>query len=293
MNSIYLYNVNANAAGFQAVCKMLSDPQKDQAEKIMLCMRGSFFNASMSAALYAVLKRIQEGHKVYLHEARSARVENILLKNGFFPHLIGAPEVHDTYGTTIRFRVFQNKDEEFFYNYTDRYIIHHHYFPAASEALKRKIHEGLLELFANALMHAQSHHGIITCGQFFPNKNTLEFCLADAGIGVHDNVRRFESGISDEEAIIWAMGEGHTTRTRSDGVPGGLGLKMLEDFIRLNNGKLIMASGHGYVEVNASRVTSRTLEYPFPGTVAHIIIQTDDPCYYTLSDENADEELPF
>jgi len=264
---------------------VLNDAQDDLAQAIVLGMRGTFFNAAMSAALYTVLKRVQERHKVYLHKERDARVENILLRNGFFPHLTGASEAYDTYGTTIRFKVFQRKDEDFFYDYTNRYVIHHPSFPVASKALKEEIHRGLLELFVNASTHADSRHGIFTCGQLFPNKNTLEFCLADAGIGIHGNVRKLEPNISDVDAIVWAMQEGNTTRIRTDGVPGGLGLKVLKEFIQHNGGRLIMVSGLGYLEINASGPNTLTLDCPFPGTVAHLAVRTDDPCYYALSYE--------
>lgn len=292
MSHIYLYNVDAGAQGFQRINSVLAEAGQVSGERVVLCMKGTWFNAPMSAALYAVLRQVKESKKLFLDKGRNASVERILSKNGFFPHLIGSPQTPDTYGTTIPFKVFHDHDEEVFNAHVNRYVTHHRSFPAASEALKRKINESLLELFVNACIHSQTRHGISTCGQFFPNRNRLEFCLADAGVGIHGNVRRLEPNLNDVEAIGWVLEAGHTTRDVHDGIPGGLGLKLLKSFIEMNNGRLILVSGCGYLELSATGIQSVRLEHPFPGTVAHVVIRTDDPCYYELSDSiPAEDEL--
>ncbi len=88
---------------------------------------------------------------------------------------------------------------------------------------------------------------------------------------------RLEPGSGEAEAIVWAMEEGHTTRT--DGVPGGLGLFMLTEFIESNDGKLLLVSGRGYLEIDASVTQTATLHHPFPGTVAYLLVRTDVSCY--------------
>lgn len=188
----------------------------------------------------------------------------------------GTQATPDTFGTTIRFRVFDDVDEEEFYGYADDHVTHHQGFSTAPEPLRNAISRGLLELFTNASLHSRALHGIAASGQFFPKKKLMQFCLADAGVGIHHNVGRLINGMDDASAVVWAMQSGNTTRV--DDVPGGLGLGDLADFIIRNGGKLILASGLGYVELDKEGMRKRTLAYSFPGTVARVVIRTDGSC---------------
>ena len=74
-----------------------------------------------------------------------------------------------------------------------------------SDGLRKKMSEAMLELFVNAQIHSETKH-IYTCGQFFPKRHRIEFCIADTGIGFKENFfRRFEKTISAVDAIRWAV----------------------------------------------------------------------------------------
>jgi hypothetical protein len=107
--------------------------------------------------------------------------------------------------------------------------------------------------------------------------------MADLGIGIRRNVKeKLGLKMTSQEAIEWAM-EGNTTKRGPR--PGGLGLKLIREFIKLNNGKLILVSDRGFWHLSAGRVETRRFENSFPGTVVSIEINTADTASYCLSSE--------
>jgi hypothetical protein len=95
--------------------------------------------------------------------------------------------------------------------------------------------------------------------------------------------------MSAEEAISWAT-EGRNT-TKRDSIPGGLGLKLLSEFIRLNGGRIQIISDTGYWCQDSSRISTSILTHPFPGTVVDLEIRTNDTNSYMLSSELADSDI--
>ena len=94
---------------------------------------------------------------------------------------------------------------------------------------------------------------------------------------------------SSVEAIEWCTTDHNTTRTGD--VPGGLGLKLLGDFIDLNRGSLQIVSGNGYWRREDQVATLRTFPDCFPGTAVNIIINATDPQFYVLSTELQPEDI--
>jgi hypothetical protein len=70
----------------------------------------------------------------------------------------------------------------------------------------KTIRQSLLEIFQNSAIHSDSASGIFACGQFIFKKQRLDFTIADAGIGIRENVRRYlgDDKISSRDAIRWA-----------------------------------------------------------------------------------------
>jgi hypothetical protein len=57
--------------------------------------------------------------------------------------------------------------------------------------------------------------------------------------------------MNSDQAIEWALQEGNTTRKGS--VPGGLGLKLIREFIAMNKGRIQIVSDRGYWEFSPRR----------------------------------------
>ena len=92
--------------------------------------------------------------------------------------------------------------------------------------------------------------------------------------------------MSAHDAIVWAMTGTNTTKTKSGGVPGGLGLKhIVQKLIELNRGTLRIVSGEGYWQDVSGNISAGPLQNPFPGTSVDIEINTADTLSYCLSNE--------
>lgn len=174
-------------------------------------------------------------------------------------------------------------DDRYFAAYVNRHI-RGKGLPMMSEALSQRFKNSIFEIFVNSAMHSETGLGIFSCGQYFPNKHLLDFSIADAGIGIRRKVRK-ELGLkmNSDEAIEWALQEGNTTRTGN--VPGGLGLKLLREFITMNRGRIQVVSDRGYWELNAGKETLLRMEHSFPGTVVNIEVNTADSASYRLRTE--------
>ena len=91
------------------------------------------------------------------------------------------------------------------------------------------------------------------------------------------------------EAIKWALKEGNSTK--KDRQPGGLGLKLIKDFINLNTGKMQIISRFGYYEFSQGEFSVSDMDHDFPGTCVNIEINTQDSNSYCLQTELNNKDI--
>lgn len=251
--------------------------------------RCGFFEANMAAPLYVVIAKLRdELNDVSIHYVPPA-IEEILKKNEFLT-VFNMEVLRDTNQTTLPFKLFKLQAGEQFNDYLDRYMWGRG-IPHMSDALTKRFRQSLLEIFLNASIHSDSKSGIFTCGQFFPKKNRLDFTIADAGVGIRENVRRYTERpkLGSCSAIEWALTEGNSTRTGKQ--PGGLGLKLIKEFIKMNKGKLQIVSRYGYYEFSAGGHSVTKMAHDFPGTCVNIEINTQDTSSYWLTSELSSNDI--
>jgi len=247
---LYVDTIRSNYSGFSSIAELAEHARKlwlDHAElDFGMC---SFFEANMVAPLYVVIaKLLDEQNEVSIHNISSA-TEKILKKNHFLT-VFNMETLSDTNQTTLPFKIFKIQEGKQFNDYLDRYM-RGRGIPSMSDALTKRFRQSLLEIFLNASIHSVST-GIFACGQFFPYKHRLDFTIADAGVGIRENVRRYTGRpkMNSCTAIKWALIEGNSTKKVNQ--PGGLGLKLIKDFTLLNKGKLQIVSRFGYYEFSGS-----------------------------------------
>ncbi len=124
-----------------------------------------------------------------------------------------------------------------------------------SPRLRNAIVGVVWEIYDNAFEHANSSIGVYSCGQHFPRLRILQLAVADFGIGIPENVRRYLRGqgvqlspgvqLPAPVCLRWAFQEGASTKKQGTG--RGLGLKLLKDFVNVNHGALEIYSQDGYV----------------------------------------------
>lgn len=277
-------------AGFEALVRLQMQTQDCIFDKVDIDMGATnWFDADMCAAFGALLYRLSEElNSVRLTNIRP-NVENILSKNGFLSHY-GREKLPDRWGTTIPYQRFDAKDDRYFAGYIENELMHRSEMPDMSPGLLKKFRESIFEIFSNAVLHSRTKLGIFSCGQFFPARHQLDFSVADLGIGIRQNVKENAGlDLSPEKAIEWAT-QGRNT-TKHGQIPGGLGLKLLGEFIHLNGGCIQIVSDAGYWRRERGRTLCARLSHAFPGTVVSVEINTADTQSYVLSSELSEADI--
>lgn len=154
--------------------------------------------------------------------------------------------------------------------------------PKAEELLFKNIYE----IFHNSVDHSGAVHGVYACGHWMPKKKQLVFSVYDTGIGIPSLVKnKIDKNFSSQEAIEWALVHGNSTKQLTDGIPRGLGLSDLKDFISLNGGKFNIVSYDVYYSLHGNETTIKTLSKPIIGTMISFIIKNDDDHIYIANQE--------
>jgi len=282
-------DIRCSYEGFARLVDLWSETKECVFEDIEIDMkRVSWFDANMCAPLGSLLHRMNHNLNTVTLTYFVEQVEKILAKNLFLKNF-GREGIQDIHKTTIEYKRFGTKDDRYFASYIESHLIGKG-IPKMSPGLLKKFRESIFEIFNNAVIHSQTKHGIFSCGQFYPRKNHLDFTIADLGMGMYQNIKRETNhDLSPSEAIDWAMSENNTTKKGS--IPGGLGLKLLRDFIALNEGKIQIASDCGYWEFSNDKIMKKRFSNPFPGTVVNIQINTADNKAYHLSSETRPDDI--
>jgi hypothetical protein len=242
-----------------------------------------WFSANMSAALGAVLDKFTANLNDIHFDYIDNQIKNILLKNDFLTYY-GKKRAIDHYNTTIKYQRLKPTDGKYFKNYVIYELIEGHTadLPRMTTGVKEKIVEAIYEIFVNAQIHSEAQF-IYTCGQFFPQKNKIEFTIVDTGIGFREKInKRFNSNLTSTQALKWAVQDKKTTKV---GVSGGIGLAVLKEFIRMNKGKMQIVSKDGFYQFDGITEVLLMFTGEFPGTIVNLQFRTDDRNNYLLQSE--------
>jgi anti-sigma regulatory factor (Ser/Thr protein kinase) len=133
------------------------------------------------------------------------------------------------------------------------------------------------EITDNVLVHAQSRvGGLVQVSTFSKNQKTVEFVVADAGLGIPQTLRAGRPSIaSDTDALDNAIREG---TTRDSKVGQGNGLYGTYRICSKSNGTFQIDSGHArltYNTRNGLSISNRAI--PYAGTLVIASIDFSDP----------------
>ncbi len=197
-------------------------------------------------------------------------------------------------GNSIPYREDRNQDVNSIMDYLElswlgRGWVH------VSSRLRDAIVGHMWEIYNNAFEHSGSEIGVFSCGQHFPTYDELVLSVVDFGQGIPAKVRNFLSSDPRAERLTaagclhWAFQRGTTTKPKEE--PGGLGLDLLKEFVRINQGKLEVYSNEGYalIDKESERFTNRSTS--FEGTVFHITLRCDENLYRFADETNG--SVPF
>jgi hypothetical protein len=280
---LLLRPIRSNFDGFAHLTELCAQVHDSWFDTIEIDMGGAtWLDANMCAPFGAILYKTSRNLNTVKLVNLTPKVQSILAKNGFLMNY-GVARKADTYRTTIEYKRFEVKDERYFATYIEQHLVGKG-MPKMSIGLQKKLRESIFEILSNAVIHAETELGIFACGQFFPTGRRLDFSIADLGIGMRENIRKKRGlDLTPEEAIAWATEGNNTTKTGN--IPGGLGLKLLRDFVILNKGRIQIVSDAGYWELADGAVTTKRFGQPFPGTVVNLEINAADRHSYCLRSE--------
>lgn len=275
-----LENLSCDPRGLTALGAFASSVQKLEKSRVCVdCSVVTWIDANMAAALGGLVALLSSNGCLVTFTGLRNSVKAVLSRNGFLH-----PKAIDRYGTSIPLSHFPLTSGKEFSRYADANLKGHG-IPEMSPALRDRFRQGLNEIFNNCGLHSKSKLGVFACGQAYPGvKASVDFSIVDMGVGFKDNVNRYTGkSLRADEAIDWAMTDENTTR--SGDIPGGIGLKIIREFVSLNKGSLTVFSGSGYWSQSCDGITMLDLPTRFPGTLVNLRINTADKASYKLKDE--------
>jgi signal transduction histidine kinase len=260
-------------------------------EDIRIDFSNCKFLRQNAVAMLGGLKRLadQKGVEVVFDWGTLNRsVEVNLRKNGFLATFSNA--YWSATGNSIPYREDKTDDSDSYIEYLKTEWLYHGWVnisPLLRDAISSKVYE----IYRNAFDHGLSPVGTFSCGQYYPNLNELRLTMVDFGIGIPSEVRRYlkSPNLCAKDALKWAFKEGNTTKPSADH-GRGLGLGILKEFIKANNGILEIYSNDGYVKITKNSEEFNNIDYYFGGTVFNITIICDET-YYCLASESDEEPI--
>lgn len=270
--------------GYQDISKMFDKTQNEEFENIIFDFKDcKWFNANLLSVFGALIDNLESKFNNINIINLNYDIKSVFKKNGFYSILKGIKSI-DYWGTTMKYQKFKTMDEILFSKYLDSELFNKKSMPTMSSGLNKKIKENIFEIFNNAIIHSGCEY-IYTCGQYYPQKKRIDLSIVDIGKTIRDNVKGFlNRNISGEDAIQWATEESNTTQVGE--IPGGLGLKLLREFLLMNKGKLQIISDNGFWEErDKGMIEKKEIDICFPGTIVNLEINTSDEKEYRLNSE--------
>ena len=282
-------NIKSNFDGYNYLCSLYHQLKNYKDKNIVFNFsKANFIEANLCALIGTIFEMLEENNNIISLENINHKVVNILRKNSFLIKY-GYPTLNDRFDTSLKYERLNPQEETKFYEYIKNELFSKTDFPSLSDRLRSEITKNIFELYENARTHGKCNY-IHICGQFFPkaSKKPLHFTIVDKGITIKENVCNFlAKNLSGSETIQWAMVRGNSTKKEV----GGLGLGIIFEFIKLNNGKIHIISADGYYEFSNGQEITKVLLNPFDGTLVNLTFDLTDKHHYYLAEESQEESL--
>ncbi len=277
--------VSSNIDGYNHLIDLYHRIQRSRKQKIIISFANTrWFEANLAAVLGAIGELLEREGKTVEFRNVSTKIQDILQRNKFLSQF-GYHSLTDYNDTVVDYQTFSPKEDDAFMSYIKNELLSKRDFPRHSLRLGKKINESIFELYENARTHGLCKQ-IHTCGQYYPGKTPkrLDITIVDMGQTIKHNVNNYlKKEMHGFETIEWALKYGNTTKTGN--ISGGLGLDIIFEFIKLNNGKIQIVSSDGYWEYRRGDISTYRMNGIFPGTIANIEFNLDDSSIYKLKEE--------
>lgn len=291
MQRLYVPTINANPSDFDYLFQLRNNLDAGIPEVTFDFSSCSFLQQNAVAFLGGLARLIyrRSGTAVFDWNSMKGKVLQNLERNGFVAAFGG--RTYALPGNAIPYREDSELNKRELMPYLEREWLGSGKGVTLSQALRAEIVGKVVEIYVNAFEHGASPIGVISCGQHYPNLKETKLTVIDFGVGIPTTVRQYlkRPRMPSANALEWAFQTGNTTKTGA-GIGRGMGLGLLESFIRANHGHLEIFSHDGYVLIDEHQRLFTKRQSSFEGTLVNISLQCDER-YYCLSSEISDEPL--
>ena len=273
-------SLNIDYVSYSFLAKLQNAIIDCESDRIILDFRNCKFSHAAFTAFLGALAEIAVCFRksiVYRTE-RDSDIYKYFRRSGLYNYLKeDATDYHAS--ISIPFRRI-NMDDDYIIDYIDN-ILKLAPIQLTSNC-RGALFKNIYEIFNNSVDHSRAQFGVFSCGHWMPQKKQLVFSVYDTGIGIPALVKeKISSSLSSADALEWALVRGHSTKQLTNGIPRGLGLSDLFDFIKLNHGALNIMTNDLYYQYNGSK-TIQPINYPIIGTLISITIIADYEHIYIL-----------
>lgn len=284
-------SVSSDFNGYAFFSNLHQELEQLEFEEIELDFsKNTWFAANLCAALGAIINQAKADFNNITIKDLKPKQEDIFSRNHFLA-AFGGEKISDRNETTIKYRRNKLADDKLIKEFLDKELINKPDFPKLSLAAKGEIIRSIFEIYSNAVIHGDCTE-VFSCGQFYPQRtpSCIDFTIVDVGRTIRKNVQEYLNiEISGIDAIKWAMHANNTTKPKEKNIPGGLGLKIIKDFAKMNRGKIQIASGNGYYQLEKGSEKFLELPHDFPGTLVNLEFNLDDKSFYYLKREKPED----
>jgi len=259
--------------GITALAAMESALSESEEEKALISFVETVrCDSTFAVPLAVVLARLEDRGRSFEFGGVPKIVQALFFRNWFFRFFGISLQPPSTPSSCLPFEHFETVENDRFFDYLDHHL-EGKGLPPADSTFTQQLQQILGEVFVNAETHSESALGVFVCGQHYPAEQRLCLTIADGGITVPVRVaKRFGKDLAPTRALQWAMGMGHTTKEQT---PGGVGLKLMRDFVREHHGAVWIATGQAFWSLASGEESFSSLLDPFPGTVVHLTMPTE------------------
>lgn len=122
----------------------------------------------------------------------------------------------------------------------------------------------------------------------------MALTMVEVGRTFQDNVTEHANGFGNytgKESIEWAVESGNTTKPNNE--TGGLGLDLIREFLKMNQGKIQIRSADGYWEEKKGNIFAQDSKTHFQGSIVNIEFNLYDKSEYYTPEEEIDIKSIF
>lgn len=278
-------SLKTDIEGFNFLADLLF--QTKSRNKFILDLKDvKWFEANLCAILGAIIDvNSSHGAKFEFVNFQNSYLISTLRNNGFLELLTGVKSQTQKSNSGIPFKAFDMKNEEEVEKYIYDFVLLSNKVPKMTEGAKRKIFRSIFELYQNAVMHSGAEK-IYVCGQYYVNKKRMALTMVEIGRTFKNNVIAYKkefAHFNGVQCLEWAVLSGNTTKSSHE--TGGLGLDLIREFLRHNQGKLQIRSADGYWEEKKGITFASLCTNTFAGSVVNIEFNLRDANSYFTKEE--------